>query len=128
MNIDKKSFGDIFSRFGLQLIHRYFRSTPESLLAVFNAFGWLHNFPELVDYCTAEDKEHRWNPKNWFENALNELKNGHCIARPEVVDFVLNGVLSENERCNIIEQAAKETLFILKDRRNILKFIETEIA
>ena len=135
--MDFIDFGGFFLSYKIQLIHRHFSGTTVSFLAVFSVFEFLHNLNILIDNInnernlkttdeTAEIKkpfmiEH-------YKKRIEWLKEDHIDVRPEVWNFIQNAKnISDEEKKYMEKQAADETLRILTEPTNILRFIEKAI-
>ena len=146
---------DVYISFNMHLIHRRFKGTDISLLAIFAVYEFLHNLNTFIDDVNSErrtkaineaagmeicklgrfrtamclSKEENGRPFmiEYYISRINVLKNGNIEVRPEVWNYLFNSKnISDTEKKEIKKQAADEALNILKEL-NILMFIENSI-
>jgi len=117
-NID---FDDVYVSFRLNTVHRYFRGTDSSLLAVFGFFELLHNFREFVLSSNTGK-----NPflKNWYKGVFRRIEKNSFDVRPEVWRYVFKRKwMSKKTKNRVLEDAKTELLYLLEET-GIRKFIE----
>jgi hypothetical protein len=99
-------------KININTVHRFFRGTHSSLIALFSLFELLHNFQNLINIADGKEED-EW-AINWYENQLECAKQGNPYFRPEVKNYVKKWYMPEKTWKKILEDAKKEYLAILQ--------------
>jgi hypothetical protein len=109
------------NRIQFNTLHRFFRGTHSSLIAVFSLFEFLHNFQSLVGASEGGISE-KWSI-SWYENQLNSPADGGLHFSPEIKKYIKKWYMPEKIWKKILQKAENE-YFDLLLQENIKGVIE----
>ena len=115
----------LFFGINANTLHRIFRGTHASLIALFSLFELLHNIQNLV-YVADGKKSDEW-VISWYDNQLECAEQKGLYFRPEVKKYIKKWYMPEKTWKKILEDAKNEYLIMLQERKitkTIVKLLE----